>query len=122
MKWFFISVGIILLCFVSNVQGFAHKETKHTINIALDSSTSDNPFIISDASDLFNHTANNENGQRSFQRLFPTSQKFFFGGLLLNENDELKRKSEISNYVFIAECHIVRFEGSDIIFPFNYFW
>lgn len=122
MKWFFKWGSIIVLCFVINVQGFAQEETKHNKIITLESSASDNQFIISEASGLFNHVANRENGQRLFQRLFPTFQKFLYGRLLLNENAELNRTNEMSNYVFFTECHIVRLEGTDIIHPFNYFW
>ncbi len=52
------SIYILILNTVSNLQ------------IALDSSTSNYHFIISEASGLFNHAANKENGQRTFQRLF----------------------------------------------------
>ncbi|MFH0757474.1 MAG: hypothetical protein V2B15_09320 [Bacteroidota bacterium] len=121
MKRFFILAGLFFLCFVFNVRGFAHAETRHIGNIAVESSASDNPIIVSGTSDLFNPSANKEN-ESAFQRLFPTLQKFLYGGLLQDEYAELKKKSEISNYVAIAEYHIVRFEGKDIIHPFNYFW
>jgi hypothetical protein len=121
MKQFFILAGMLFLCFVIKVPGIAQAETRHIESIAVESSASDNLFLISGTSDLSNHSAKQENGP-SFQPLFPTPQKFCCGGLLLNENAELKRKSEISNYVLIAEYQIVRFEGKDIIHPFNYFW
>lgn len=122
MKWLFLLIGVILLCFVSDVQEFAHEEARDTIKIGLDSSATDNSFAISEVLGLLDRAANRGNGQHLFQRLFPVAHKFYFGGFLLSKNAELIRKGKIVNYIQSTESNIVRFCGPSIIYPFNYFW
>lgn len=73
-------------------------------------------------SDMINFGVNKENNQNVLQREFQLGNKFRFGNLLAEKFAELAKKNEIANYLYVAEFKIARFEGPDIIHPFNYFW
>ncbi|WP_346861750.1 hypothetical protein [uncultured Draconibacterium sp.] len=120
MKRFFSTMAV-LLTFVFNVQASAHHETKDSADIVVNSYASTNHFINSGVWDLFNQATSQENEQSAFERLFPSSQKFFLGEFLKDANADLNQKKEIAIYIFYADCHISRLEGIDLIFPFNYF-
>lgn len=121
MKRFFLLIAVVLLCAFTNVQGFVQKDTTHN-NITFEVVASDSYYIISGPSDLLHHVANKENGQPTLPRLFPTFSKFQFAGFPRESETGFNRKSQISKYVYYAKCHIKRLEGTDIIYPFNYFW
>lgn len=117
MKRFFLLITAVLLSVFTNIQGVVPSETTHS-NIAV----SYNDYIISGVSDIFHHVANNENVQPTLPQLFPTISKFRFAGFSVESETGINREREISKYIVYAECHILRFEGPDIIYPFNYFW
>lgn len=81
-------------------------------------------FLVSsnDLSDILNFGVNKETNQNVIQSEFPFGNKYRFGNPFTEKYAELTKKNEIADYLFVAEFKIVRFEGPDIIHPFNYFW
>lgn len=72
--------------------------------------------------DLFNEAEGRETSQDPSRHPFPFPWKSSLISPFTEKYPELLKKSEISNYIYAAECHVVRFEGPGIIHPFNYFW
>lgn len=79
-------------------------------------------LYLSSGPDLFNDAEKRETGQGNSRHLYPSPQNFAFSHPCTEKYPELKRKSEISSYIYTAECHVLRFEGPGIIHPFNCFW
>ena len=125
MKPFLYTI-LFLTCIVFNAENIVAKETKQNKetnqSIVIIDSASEHQYILTSASDLFNHTACRETWQYSFQRLLPTFHKYSIIGDLSETETGLPRKSKINSYVAYAENHIIRLEVTDIIHPYDYFW
>ena len=115
----FLYTLLLISCFGFNAQQIEAKENIHDNFVAYAASEYQ---YISYPSDFFNHAASQENWQYSFQRLFPTLYKFSLNTHLSNCRSGLHRSVSINSFVVKTENHIMRFEGIDIIHPFNYFW
>ncbi|MBN2603435.1 hypothetical protein [Marinilabilia sp.] len=111
---------LFLACIVFNAQEIVAKETKQD-NVIIDP-VSENLFLFSSTSDLFNHIALKENWQYSFHWLLPTFHKYSVKGDLWETETGLQIMSKINSYINYTKTHIIRFEATDIIHPFNYFW
>jgi len=111
---------IILITFF----GFNTKiiEAKETIQgNCIINSASENHYIFC-SSDFFTHTAGKENWQYSFQRIFPKLFKLSANTYLSVTKTGLLNSACINQCIVKSEYQITRFEGVDIIHPFNYFW
>lgn len=122
MKQLFTSIYVVVLFCGLTVKVQVQGRTEERLHISGDNAASDNYSYLFDYSDIFNHTANKETGQRLVQRLFPTVLKFPFGESFAEKCAEIIRNNEIATNLYITEFQILRFEGPDIIHPFNYFW
>jgi hypothetical protein len=120
MKWLFISVAFILV-FVYKGHAVPNNETTPGNCIVIDKLVTASYFNNADVWNVLNEATNHQNHQLTFQNLFPTYPKFLSGGILKNRNAELKRTNGIRVYILYAECHILRLEGVDIIYPYNTF-
>jgi hypothetical protein len=101
--------------------GKAQRETEKQNQITGQSS-SDNCYYSRGYSDIFNIASIKETSQSLTIRLLHSFQRFPFCASFTEKSTELTKKNEISDYFYIAECLIIRFEGPDIIHPYNYFW
>lgn len=99
-------------------------------NITAEKAVQDNKILysntenqyISCSSDFFNHSANKENRHYSFQRLFPNPQKFSVNSELSDTKTEVLNSASINRCIAKSKNQIIKFDGVDIIHPFNYFW
>lgn len=110
MKRLLYTILFLLVGIVFNASEIKAKETVHAERVKYA------------ASDIFNLPADWEDRQQTFRTLYPAIQKSPSAGRSVDDDAGSIRKSEISTYVFYAEYHIPRFEGADIIYPFNCFW
>lgn len=122
MKLFVASVYFIVVV----LSGFTFNgQTRLQLNQPGDSELNNTSgfFVGSNGlSDILNFALNKETNQNVLQREFQLSNKFRLDNLFTKKFAELTKKNEIANYLYVAEFKIVRFEGPDIIHPFNYFW
>ncbi len=122
MKQFIASVFIgFILFFGLKDGGPAQREIEKQYQITGQSS-SGNCIYSRGYSDVFNNASIKETGQSLILRVFQSYQRFPFVDSFTEKSIELAKKIEISDYFYIAECLIIRFEGPEIIHPFNYFW
>jgi hypothetical protein len=122
MKQFFASVFIIVIIFCGlNFELQLQKTPKQQDNIS-EHLVPEMYFISSDNFDGLNYFAVKKNISSIVQRLLPSNDKFHFSDIFNEKNSESIINNNISDYIFIAECNVNRFEGPDIIYPFNYFW
>jgi len=121
MKQFIASVFIgFVLFFGLKDGGQAQSETEKQNQITGQSS-SDNCFYSRGYSDIFNNASIIETSHNLTTRVFHSFQRFPFCDSFTEKSIELSKKNEISDYFYIAECLIIRFEGPDIIYPYSYF-
>lgn len=73
--------------------------------------------------DLFTHTTKPENVVVSFNSLLSFSLKNSFNDFLASRQaTDLFLLNASSKYIFYASNTVERFQQTDIIFPFHYFW
>ncbi len=113
-------IGFVLFSGLKN-WGQAQSETEKQNQITGHWS-SDNFFYSSGYPVVFNNASIKETGQNLTIRLLHSFQRFPFHDSNTEKSTELTKKNEISDYFYISECLIIRFEGPDIIHPYNYFW
>jgi hypothetical protein len=101
--------------------GLAQRECEKQNQITGQSS-SGNCIYSRGYSDVFNNVSIKETGQSLIIRLLHSFQRFPFCDSFAEKSIDLAKNNEISDYFFIAEFLIIRFEGPDIIHPYNYFW
>lgn len=122
MKLFVASVYFIVVV----LSGFTfNAQTRLQLNQPGDSELNNTSgFFVgtNGLSEIINFALNKETNQNVFQRDFPFGNKFRLDNLLIRKFAELTKKNEITEYLYVATCKIIRFEGPDIIHPFNYFW
>jgi hypothetical protein len=116
----FLNTILFLTCIVFNTEEIAAKEIIQ--NLAIIDSASEQQYILTSASDIFNPAACRETWQYSVQRVLPTFLKYSIIGDKSATETPSQRKSKINSYAAYAENHILRLEVTDIIHPFNYFW
>ncbi|MCF8371940.1 MAG: hypothetical protein K9H64_09975 [Bacteroidales bacterium] len=115
-------IYLLILLFVGlNIESQA-QEIKEKQNQITGQTTSANNCYMTGYYDFFNHDANMKTSQQLVQHILPSFQKFPFGVLFNEKVAELFRNRKILKYILIAKFQVVRFEGPDIIHPFNYFW
>lgn len=95
--------------------------TENQGNIA-DHSASEQLFYSADYYDIANQAVNTDPTQSLVQHLPSFSHKKPIGDLSTEKSIELTNNKKTSVYLYVAKCHLIRFEGPDIIHPFNYFW
>lgn len=115
----FLYILLLIVFFGFNAQRIEAKETIQDNYIP--NSASEYQYI-SCLSDFFNPIASNESWQYSSQSLFPTLSNFLVKTDLFNSKNGLIRGGSTNRCVVNSETQITRFEGVDIIHPFNYFW
>lgn len=69
-----------------------------------------------------NNSATKETHPSLTSPLLPFFNSLLFSETFIEKRVELAMNNEMSDYQYRAEYHIIRFEGSAIIHPFNYFW
>jgi len=122
MKQFIASIYIVIIFFCGLTferQSRIQLENKGNIT---GHSTSEPILYSTNFYDISNLAVNNESNQSLITHLLSFSHKNPFGNLSTKRSVELTNNNKISVYLYIAKCHVVQFEGPDIIHPFNYFW
>lgn len=122
MKRFFFSQILLLSCLLVHVPGFAQEEAVCLRNTVSKSSVPDDSYLLSVAWDIFHPAAGEENGQKNLPQLYPGFLKYHSFGILRDPASGPNGRSEISKYIFYAECQIARVEGTDLIYPHQYHW
>lgn len=72
--------------------------------------------------DLTRYDADREPDISFAQHLLPSVNKFSLPAVFAGKHAENLRKCTISDYIYSSEFQVIRFEGADIIHPFNCFW
>lgn len=122
MKRFVAFIYLVVLLFIGLNIEVPTQEKKEKQNQIADQTSSVNNCYLTGYYNGFNHDADMKTSQRLAQRILPTFQKFPFSNLFNERIADLLRSKKISKYIFIAKFQVIRFEGPDIIHPFNYFW
>ena len=92
-------------------------------NFSNEQSKSDDKCLIFLSADLLCPTAQSENNIREFSKLPTTSPKNHFNSLIARAKaEESIILFTFSKYSFYSHNIVDRFQQTDIIFPFQYFW
>lgn len=122
MKQFIAPIYLLVILFVGlNIEVPTQEKKDKQNQIAGQICSIDNYFLTG-YYHAFDHDANMITSQNLGQRILPSIQKFPISTLSNEKIAELLRNLKISKYIFIAKFEVIRFDGSDIIHPFNYFW
>ncbi len=122
MKQFIVFIYLLILLFIGlNIEMPTQEKKDKQKQIARQISSVDN-YCFTGYYDGFGNDANMRTSQNLVQRILPSFQKFPFSTFFNKKIAELLRNIKISKYIFIAKSQVIRFEGPDIIHPFNYFW
>ena len=79
-------------------------------------------FFSVDYSGITNVAVNTDPNQSLIQHLLSFSHKKPIGTRSIEKSVELTNNTKTSVNLYISKCHLIRFDGPDIIHPFNYFW
>lgn len=113
----------ILVLYGFIVSLYSTSDFTANITISKNISTNDASCFSFVHIDLFCHSGKTENFVSGNCKLPVSSLKDQLNVFLAcTKYAELSHTNSYSKYIYYAENNIIRFQSSDIIFPFHYFW
>lgn len=122
MKQFLAVIYLIILLFVGLNVEIQAQEKKETSNQIAGQAASVNYSCLTCYYNAFKSDAKLEIQQQFAQSVLSSFKKVPYAELFNEKIAELLRNQKTSKYLFFAKFQVIRFEGPDIIHPFNYFW
>ena len=114
----FLLVLLLILKLHGNARGSSCAADDHVFGVV----SAENQEMLSGSSGLFHPAACKETTYPLVQQILPEIRKLFRGEMLPVEFTELENKEEKALFVF-ESGRLVRWpRGTDLIYPFNYFW
>lgn len=111
-----------VLLFNLNLQGIARDRNLPSEDHTFDFIASEKQSILSGSSALFHHSACKETAQQSVLQKLPVFKKQFSGEMLPSGFPKLIKNEVKAICILKTGCLLRRPMGTNIIYPFNYFW